>query len=513
MKRENKSTYIALVALMLLLIFTLFSCTDADDEDPTVGDTSNDSNISDSGNGTESGGDNSTGGGENNEIKEPETLEEIIAYREEYHAFKFALLGSELSAEAIDVLKEIYALYDEELYIWLAELYEPAVGGFYYSNSAKEGTSFKPDLESTAQALELLETSGLASSYRNEWARMLSEETKSQILDFVRNMQSESDGYFYHPQWGRWITSNRRGRDLGWATRILRALGQKPYYDTPNGVAGLESERPLTNRLTTPTVSAVSKVVPTVAREFSSEENFRKYLDGLRINRDSYSAGHTLDSRSGEINNAGLADYLRDYLREKQCANGLWEEEISYNAINGLMKISPRFIVADPFPNADKALASVMSVINEEIESGLDSHLSQIDTICYVYNPWVAIRDVIPFLLYEEQLAFKADLIEKAPDYFKNTLDKLRLFKKEDGGFSYYQTTSAPFSQGAHVAKLGARESDVNATAIAVSTVFKHILPVFGISSDEAPALYTKYDGVYFLSVLEREDDEEHFPE
>ncbi len=450
------------------------------------------------------------------EIDPPETLEEINEYRETARAEGLEELKSRLGDEAIAVLAEIYDLYDENLYIWLANLYDHEIGAFYYSNSARDNDYYLfyrllPDIESTAQALEMLETTGLASSYGGKWANMLSDEIKQQLLDFTRGLQS-TDGYFYHPQWGKSINTSRRGRDLGWSTQILRALGEPPFYNTPNGVSGIYSDGsaalavPLGSQST---AQAVSKVVPAaVAIEFSSEENFKRYLDNLNINQNSYSAGNTLDARSGEINKAGLSAYLRSYLRDIQCDNGLWEEEISYNALNGLMKISPRFIVSDPFPNPEKAIESILSILNDEIENGFD--ISEIETICYIYNPWVALKDIKPFLSSIDNLLLGIELKDKLPLYLQNTLDKLRAFKKDDGGFSYYPGESSYKSQEEIVAVRYTAESDVNATAIAISTVFKHILPIFNVQLGKAPDLYTKYDAQYFLAVLNRE---EYYPD
>ena len=462
------------------------------------------------------------------ELDPPTTLEEINEYREAVRAAELNEFSDKFSDEAIDVLCEIYKLYDENLYIWLANLYESdidnatytvlgepvRVGGFYYSNSARDNNGylfwrFLPDIESTVQALNILENSGLAFDYGGKWQNMLSDDIKQELLNFALSLQSYKDGNFYHPQWGTNISSSRRGRDRGWAVQLIRALGEKPLFDTPSGVdghypIGTNPVASMNMPFGTSVAVAVSKVTPTaVATEFSSEENFKKYLDNLKINKDSYSAGNTLDSRSGEINAAGLTKYLREYLRDIQCDNGLWEEEVSYNAINGLMKLSSRFATRDPFPNADKAVNSIMSVFESEVENGLDETLPQIETICYIYNPWVALKNVMQYLSYEDKLALKSKLSENGSIYLQNTLDKLTVFKKDDGGFSYYQQTSSPLSQSAMVAVPGSRESDVNATGIAISTVFKYILPVYGIALGTAPHLYTKYDAQYFLSILE----------
>ena len=62
-----------------------------------------------------------------------------------------------------DALREYYTLYDKNgLITWFAGLYDPEIGGYYYSNSARDNDQFKPDAESTSQALGFISASGLA---------------------------------------------------------------------------------------------------------------------------------------------------------------------------------------------------------------------------------------------------------------------------------------------------------------------------------------------------------------
>ena len=65
-----------------------------------------------------------------------------------------------------------------------------------------------------------------------------------------------------------------------------------------------------------------------------------------------------------------------DYLTEKQYANGLWEPTVSYQSVNGLMKVSTFFNSKKPFPNPDKAIESAMQVLSYTHNKVL-LHLSQ----------------------------------------------------------------------------------------------------------------------------------------
>ena len=97
-------------------------------------------------------------------------------------------------------------------------------------------------------------------------------------------MQSDIDGYFYHPQWGSTIGSIRKGRDLGWATGLLGYLKVQPLYDTPDGLMNGTIGAPgtvtptsssLTGSLSVGRAMAVSKVVSV------STSNLPSYLQSV----------------------------------------------------------------------------------------------------------------------------------------------------------------------------------------------------------------------------------------
>ena len=52
-------------------------------------------------------------------------------------------------------------MYGTKTYEWLAGLWEPEIGGFYYSNSGRDYEGFLPDIESTCQALHQVQTLGM----------------------------------------------------------------------------------------------------------------------------------------------------------------------------------------------------------------------------------------------------------------------------------------------------------------------------------------------------------------
>ena len=179
---------------------------------------------------------------------------------------RFDEAREKLGDEAALALYDHVSMIGKEFYLWLTELFVPRVckcenfdsdgnricllpknkdgicectgGGFYYSNSARDSEEYKIDIESTVQALHFLMTSGMTRKYKGGIREALPRQMQLDVCAFAKSLQSDVDGYFYHPQWGEAITPSRKGRDLRWATTILENFGDMPLYDTPNGYKG-----------------------------------------------------------------------------------------------------------------------------------------------------------------------------------------------------------------------------------------------------------------------------------
>lgn len=432
--------------------------------------------------------------------------------RNEYRDEMLASAEKTLGTETVTELKNLLYLYNEDLYVWLANLWDPDTGGFYYSGSARNTDGFLPDLESTAQAFALINASGLMANYDNNYANVLSEETKNTVISWVKGLQSSKNGYFYHPQWGINISDAKRGRDLDWATSILTALGGKPLYDTPNGKLkgtlgkpGAEAARSLTARLdNTRTGVAVSKAVAAASNSnlpsyLQDTTAWRNYLEGLKIDTvgNSYPQGHALASIASQIKNAGpeYVDIFVEFINDKQDPKtGLWEPGVTYEAVNGLMKISMALkTVGHHMQYADKALQSAITIaLTPDFTKG-NEH------VCSVYNPWVAMNNTLSSVDAETREVLRAQIIEQAPELLIATREKFSIFKKEDGGFSYYKDYSARVSQGQIVAVDKSRESDVNATGVSSTSTWSNICGALGIDKIN---LFCPEDGDYFRMVF-----------
>ena len=219
-------------------------------------------------------------------VKEFDVVDYVNEKREDERNESFEALEDDLTEAAVQQLKKLYSLYNEDIYVWLANLWDPDIGGFYYSNSARNTDGFLPDLESTAQALLFMSNSGMFVDYNGNYADALSPAMIESIVSFTKELQSSSDGFFYHPQWGRAISGTRRGRDLSWGTRILATFGETPYWNTPNGVSGQygkpgESDIELTAALRSRSAEvAVSKISAVSSTSYlTSVEAFLEHLE------------------------------------------------------------------------------------------------------------------------------------------------------------------------------------------------------------------------------------------
>ncbi len=412
-------------------------------------------------------------------------------------------LEAEAPAEIVTALKSLYAFYGDGILDWIPNLWDPAIGGdatkggFYYANSARDYQGFLPDVESTAQLLGILEGTGLLTRWGNSYAAALPDFMAEKIVNFAKGLQ-DPDGYFYHPQWGKGIGTSRKGRDLGWATGLISKLGGTPNYPTAND--NLSGETAYTAQVTSYLASKIGLTpnpitYAAIPAHLASEEAFLEYLRELNIPSHSHNKGHELNSQISQIKAAGLLDVCCDFLDSIQREdNGLWQDTnvANYTSISGLMKISAIYEAAGRrMYHMDKAIDAALTVIMSDEDPNV---------IIYVYNPWQGIAQTLSNMNRSDNGkgnpdtydidAIRAKIRANAVTYIEKTIEKLALFQKADGTFSYYQDYSAPTTQGVRVS-LGYDEGDVNATALGMNGTSRSIFQCLG------------YDRVPFFNSLQ----------
>ena len=361
-------------------------------------------------------------------------------------------IADNFDAKTAEAAESFCSIYSDDIYKWLAGLWDGNVGGFYYSNSARDNEPYFPDIESTSQAFNFLHSEGIVNRFDAFPTRM-----KDKAVKFIAGCQDPEDGYFYHKGWGKNISTSRRTRDMGKGLSVINGFGGRALYPT----AYERIEAAAANG----TTEAENTTVPEHLR---SKESLRKYLDELDLNGlvtkgASYGCGSRIGQQFAEIKAAGLGDFCIDYLNSKQYENGLWEKELSYGAINGLMKISGAYC------SMKRELPHVENAFNAAIDIAvLDT---RIDGLVSVYNPPFIMMNLVEIM----KTLGQNDILERCQKRLKENASKLieiarkkvLLFAEPDGAFSYCIGHPAVWSQGQPVCVPNLPESDVNANSLA----------------------------------------------
>ena len=427
-------------------------------------------------------------------------------------------------------MRDHLAIINERFYLWLADLYIPRKcvcdnfdaegnricllprdkdgkctctgGGFYYSNSARESSDFNIDIESTVQAIRFLHTSGMLADFGGSYMKALPKQMQKDLCAFAKGLQDPEDGYFYHPKWGKDILPSRQGRDLGWATGIIHDLGDMPLYDTKNGYKG--------------TLGAPSGVVEqedgktdnsTWVSHLRTLDSFKDYLSSFDLKTRSYHCGNNINAQARQIiqrdkqaildgevkdsNGDGIADdgFVRafeKYFGERQNhENGLWEEDVHYYSMNGLMKIATSYNTFGlKFNYAKEAFESAIKITligaDETDCKGVAAYGAT-----EVFNPWVVMSTLISntekFGTEGEHKELLDMLSKNLAVLIKATTEKTKKFMKPDGSFGCTWDAPPHTTQGTPVCPPGFIEGDVNGGTIATGGIFAALCETLGI--------------------------------
>lgn len=423
--------------------------------------------------------------------------------------------GEDIALEIVAALKELYSLYTSDVLVWCANLFDPEVGGYYYSNSGRDfdstqynGKTYKllPDLESTLQGDGFLYSSLLKTDVEKRMPEWVGEK----IVKFVKGLQDKKSGYFYHPQWDKdEISKNRRGRDLQFAVRLLERYGAKPTYDTPLGTKG---DGLLADGTRADMCGAYVYIADTndknanteecVAPHLVDKESFEAYLKTLQIDPDesgtSYKIGNHFEAQGLEIvardkvlasrgANYSLADILKKWFDDRYISEtGCWAKcsPLDHGAVNGVLKICATYNkIQKPIPDPLASMRAAISIITRD--DIVPNH------VCSVLNPWYAVSMILTNVeryqgednseLSSKIERVRREMIENYPSMIRATARNLAKFRKPDGSFSYYVDHTSACSQGMPVANGAPNEGDLNATNICNFGIVGHIFSILGV--------------------------------
>jgi hypothetical protein len=312
----------------------------------------------------------------------------------------------ERNTKSFQAILEKMDLQYKGLFQWLAGQYDPSTGGFYYAKSSIKDHRFTPDIESTAQALNIL--------FRNDLLNQMSEQMRHQLIRFFQSKQIAESGYFYDENPAMAKDEVMVHRAINYSVNSLQRLESAPIYPLP--------------------MKAIS--APDYVKTPSA------YLEKWRSIdlRNSWRGCDLLASSCiyiAEMSEAEREPFLNEaiyYLASIQDSEtGLWGGGSLYVRISGTFKLHTfysKFKI--PMPNTDKIYQSILKCLRTE----------EAEDMCYIRNP-------IDLLSYIDVEIPNEDLLE----IFEITTKNLSKLKREDGGFSRELTTSPPAPNVAQVKK------------------------------------------------------------
>ncbi len=276
----------------------------------------------------------------------------------------------------------------EGFFEWLAGQYDET-GGFYYAQSSIHDPNFSPDIESTAQALNILS--------RNDLVNDMPEKMRQQMIHFFQNKQDPNTGYFYDEDPAMRKDEVMVHRAINYSAGSLKKLGSKYLYPLP-----LEAKA-APNYVTSP------------------EEYLKKWKS---IDLSNSWRGCDLLATScvyiGQMDKEKQAPFLIEATRFLESIQdqetGLWGEGSLYVRISGTFKLHTfysRFNI--PMPNTDRIYKSVLTCLRTE----------EAKDMCYIRNP-------IDLLSYMNLNIPKQELNE----ILEITVKNIKKLKRNDGGFS-----------------------------------------------------------------------------
>ena len=346
------------------------------------------------------------------------------------------------SAELSAALKKANRVLSQDVVDWLAGLYDPDAGGFYYCESGRDNQGFSADIESTYQAFCMLSELGFFAD-----DKYIPEEIKTKVGEYIQQRQAEDDGYFYDPQFGKNVTVSKRERNLGHGKALLNFTGFKALYPYPDERAKAESLAK----------TADSGSLPEM---YKSAEAYRKWISDQPWSTNPYAAGNNVAASSSMAKSLGYGDIIIEELNKRQNAEtGLWGgSDRTYLQLNASMKCAAAYQTVNyPYPNMDNMIDSVVYIVENDMPGEIAPAWNPLALLKYAKATYGGV-------LKPEQTE---RLNAAAPRIVSKIADNVMAFKQKDGGFSYYRDHSSAESQGALVG-LGLAEGDINASYMAL---------------------------------------------
>lgn len=300
----------------------------------------------------------------------------------------------------LDELDECF----EGFFIWLAGQYDSKSGGFYYAQSSRNDDRFFPDIESTAQALNIL--------MRNDLLHIMPDSMKKKMIKFFQKKQDPTTGYFFDENPAMRKDEVMVHRAISYCVGALRNLGSAPLYPLPF-IANAAPDYVQTPK--------------TYLEKWKSIELSSSWRGCDRL------ATSCVYMR--EMDESIREPYLQEavsFLENIQDPEtGLWGEGSLYVRISGTFKLHTFYSGFQiPMPQVDKIYKSILTCLRTE----------EAEDMCYIRNP-------INLLSYMD-LVIPA---EELREILEITTKNMKRLKREDHGFSREIENSPPAPNVAQV--------------------------------------------------------------
>lgn len=318
---------------------------------------------------------------------------------------------------------------------WLEGQYDEASGGFYYARSSKNSGQFTADIESTAQALNIIERCRLLDG--------LNAIVRDKLISYFQSKQDPVSGLFYDTDPNMRLDSVMVGRAVGYSMGALRKFGAAPLYPFPK------------QSTATPAYMESPQTLGTWLHSISLMNSWRG-CDKLS-HCATYIAALSIAEREPYL--AELFAYLADL---QHPLTGFWGDGSRYVQLSGTFKLHllyNRFGI--PMPRMDRIYDSVLDVLRQE----------QATDMCYIRNP-ISLLSSMKLSIPLHEMMEIAEI----------TVANMAKLKREDGAFSREIDRSPPAPNVAQVKSgesypdmpipvplgLGLVESDMNASTQAI---------------------------------------------
>ncbi len=382
-------------------------------------------------------------------------------------------------------------LFDgDKMLNWLASLYDPATGSFFYSESSRDNPDqFGPHLESLYGA-------GLPKA-------LMRPDALRAMGTWVQNLQDPATGFFIEPEFDLADASTgKKGRDNQYAQGILselRALGYSqftPLYPTVEERAqGTQTQEAQLMAST----DANGNGVEDFLESWTGVENWLNSMDWTEGSV--WGSAHATESYSSILISLGYKQKIAEFFSKmihpdtgfmcgkKQFNWSTFKYEWvadpvkSYMSISGALKASWAFGEDSiPYPYINKLFDNALPMAEANMPPDMSEIINLPVLMQGAMRSYAASGNILPE-------GIQAKLDEITPKLIQAITVQMKPFLKDSGAFGYIVGAGQSHTQGAHVAT-GEDEADVNGNGLA--TRCRTILYEF--AGRPCPALWTQQE-------------------